>query len=102
MPVMVNRITLGFGLKRKQSQSWAMCVSGELPGHGLHITSDAAELIAMGCVGFPGGSVVKNLPANQEMQVRSHGREDPLEKEIATHSSILTRKISWTEEPGGL
>ena len=56
----------------------------------------------MGCVGFPGGSVVKNLPANQEMQVRSHGWEDPLEKEIATHSSILTWKISWTEEPGGL
>ena len=56
----------------------------------------------MGCVGFPGGSVVKTLPANQATQVQSHGQEDPLEKEIATHSSILTWRISWTEEPGGL
>ena len=38
----------------------------------------------------------------QEMQVRSLGREDPLEKEIATHSSILAWEISWTEEPGVL
>ena len=38
----------------------------------------------------------------QEMQVRSLGGEDPLEEEIATHSSILARKIRWTEEPGGL
>ena len=45
---------------------------------------------------------VKNLPAVQETQVRSLGWEDPLEKEMATHSSILTWKISWTEEPGGL
>ena len=37
----------------------------------------------------PGGSMVKNLPVLQEMQVQSLGREDPLEKEIATHSSIL-------------
>ena len=39
--------------------------------------------------GFPGGSVVKNPPAMQEMRVRSLGREDPLEKEKTTHSSIL-------------
>ena len=45
---------------------------------------------------------VKNLPAVQETRVRSLGREDPLEKEMATHSSILSWKISWTEEPGGL
>ena len=38
----------------------------------------------------------------QEMQVQSVGGEDPLEKEIATHSSILAWKIPWTEEPGGL
>ena len=43
---------------------------------------------------------VKNLPAMQEMQVRSLGREDPLEKEMATPSSILAWRISWTEEPG--
>ena len=45
---------------------------------------------------------VKNLPAVQETQVRSLCWEDPLEKEMATHSSILAWKISWTEEPGGL
>ena len=45
---------------------------------------------------------VKNLPVMQETQVRSLDWEDPLEKEMATHSSILAQKISWTEEPGGL
>ena len=44
----------------------------------------------------------KTLPAVQETQVQSLGWEDPLEKEMATHSSILAWKISWTEEPGGL
>ena len=51
--------------------------------------------------GFPGGSVVKNLPAEQETQARSLGWEDPLEKEMATHSSILAWESPWTEEPGG-
>ena len=45
---------------------------------------------------------VKNLPAVQETLVRSLGQEDPLEKEMATHSSILAWKIPWAEEPGGL
>ena len=51
-------------------------------------------------MGFPGGSAVKNLPVMQEMQVLSLGQEDPLEKETATHSSILAWRIPWTEEPG--
>ena len=46
--------------------------------------------------------VVKNLRAIQKSQVRSLGREDPLEKGMATHSSILAWEIPWTEEPGGL
>jgi len=46
--------------------------------------------------------VVKNPPAMQETQVRSPGQEDPLEKEMATHSSILAWRILWTEEPGRL
>ena len=49
--------------------------------------------------------MVKHLPAVQETQeiwVRSLGREDPLEKEMATHSSILARKFPWTEERGGI
>ena len=53
-------------------------------------------------MGFPGGSVVKNSPAVQETQARSLGCEYPLEQEMATHFSILARKIPWAEEPGGL
>ena len=45
---------------------------------------------------------VKNLPTMQETQVPSLGWEDPLEKGMATHSSIFAWKIPWTEEPGGL
>ena len=45
---------------------------------------------------------LKHLPAMQETWVQSLGWEDPLEKEIATHSSILAWRIPWTEEPGGL
>ena len=44
---------------------------------------------------------VKNLPEVQETQILFLGREDPLEKEMATHSSILAWRIPWTEEPGG-
>ena len=46
--------------------------------------------------------LVKNSAAMQEIQVQSLGREDLLEKEMATHSSILAWEIPWTEEPGGL
>ena len=46
--------------------------------------------------------MVRNLPAKQETWVQSLGWEDPLEEEIATHSSILAWEIPWTEEPGGL
>ena len=46
--------------------------------------------------------MVKNLPAMQETWVCSLGQEDPLEKGMATHSSVLTWKIPWAEEPGGL
>ena len=46
--------------------------------------------------------MVKNLPAKQEMQVRSLGLESPLEKGMATHSSTLAWEIPWSEDPGGL
>ena len=46
--------------------------------------------------------MVKNLPAKEEMRVRPLGWEDPLEEEMATHSSYLTWRIPWIEEPGGL
>ena len=54
---------------------------------------DQASLVAQ---------TVKNLPAMQDTWVQSLGREDPLEKELATHSSILAWSIPWTEEPGRL
>ena len=53
-------------------------------------------------MGFPCSSVGKDLPAMQETQVWSLGQEDLLEKEMATHSSILAWEIPWTEEPGRL
>ena len=53
-----------------------------------------------GSVGFSSGSVVRNLPAMQETRVLSLDQEDPLEKEMATHSSVLAWKIPWTEETG--
>ena len=46
--------------------------------------------------------MMKNLPAMQETRVQSLGQEDPLEKKMATHSSILTWRIPWTAETGGL
>ena len=60
---------------------------------GVLSTFSQASLIAQ---------LVKNLPAMWETWVRFLGWEDPLEKEMATHSSILAWKIPWTEEPGGL
>ena len=53
-------------------------------------------------LGFLSGSAVKNLPAMQETWVQSLGQEDPLEKEMATHSNLLAWRIPWTEESGGL
>ena len=53
--------------------------------------------------GFPGGSDSKELACNVgETQIQSLGQEDPLEKKMATHSSILAWKIPWMEESGGL
>ena len=46
--------------------------------------------------------MVKNLPAMQETQIQSLGQEYPLEKRMATHSSVLAQRTPWTEEPGGL
>ena len=51
---------------------------------------------------FPGGTVVNNLPAVKKDHIWSLGQDDPMEEEMATHSSILAWKIPWTEEPGRL
>ena len=108
--------------------SWSLqCLPFRLPGYGINqeiITHGISqeiiarginlEIIACGInlevitwtlviiLGFPGGSVVKSPPAMQEIRVWSLGQEDPLEEEMATHSSILAWKIPWTEESGGL
>ena len=76
----------------------------------MHIGEFCGKIQCLGYVlkycstspGSLGGSDRKNLPAVQETRVRSFGWEDPLEKEMATHSSILAWKIPWTEETGGL
>ena len=79
-----------------------------LPGAAvMNFQSTRVYYIAQICFSMlPGASLVaqtiKNLPVMLESQVQSLGQEDSLEKEIATHSSILAWKIPWTEEPGGL
>ena len=61
--------------------------------YNIYYVYDRAFLVAQS---------VNNLPAMQETRVRFLGQEDPLEKEMATHSSILAWRIYWTEEPGRL
>ena len=58
--------------------------------------------MAINKVDYLVAQTVKRLPAMWETRVRSLGQEDPLEKEMATHSSILAWRIPWMEEPGGL
>ena len=67
--------------------------SGRFPGEGIGFQYSWASLVVQ---------TLKNPPAMWETWVRSLGWEDPLEKGMATHSSILDWKIPWTEEPGGL
>ena len=56
----------------------------------------------LSCVTYLVAQTAKNLPAMQDTPVQSLGREDPQDKGMATHSSVLTWRIPWTEEPGGL
>ena len=71
---------------------------------GLHASTSGGPGLIPGqeTKDFPGGSMVKNLPAKQETWVWLLDWEGPLEKEMATHSSILAWEIPRTEEPGGL
>ena len=73
-----------------------------LPTLGSVRGNDKYIFIHLYIKGVPGGSVLKNIPANQETQVQSLGWEDPLEMEMTTHYSILAWEIPWTEDPGGL
>ena len=72
---------------------------------GITVNTYTVVYFSSARIGFPGGSVVKNPPAkarDTERSIQSLGQEDPLEEEMATHSSIPSWKIPWTEEPGGL
>ena len=76
---------------------------GDLPNPGIEPASLMFPALAGGFFTTRASLVaqrLKRLPAMQETQVQSLGREDPLEKEMATHSSILAWRIPWTEEPG--
>ena len=71
--------------------------------HTIKVTNELKSHVT--CLGFPGGSAVENLLAMQKTQerwVRSPGREDPVEKGMATHSSILAWRMPWSEESDGL
>ena len=80
--------------------------AGVTQGGGLTLFGESEKCTQQGVTwGIPDHSTVKNLPTMQETQesgVRSLGQEDPLERGMATHSSLLAWKIPWTEEPGGL
>ena len=71
-------------------------------GKSFLIKAHQFENISGTIQGIPADSVVKNPPVMKEMWVRSLGGEDPLEKEIVIHSSILAWEIPWTNEPEGL
>ena len=77
---------------------------GDLPDLGIKPASPALAggFLTTSATWETLDSVVKNLPAKQETWVQSLGWEDPLEEEMATHSSIPAWEIPWTEDPGGL
>ena len=93
------------------SQGWEHCCdAGEFPQEEVHFTVNEALLLELrwlletGLIDFASlvAQTVKNLPAMWQTWVWSLGQEDPLEKGIANHSSILAWKIPRMEEPGGL
>ena len=70
--------------------------------YDMHTSINIIYIYILYTMNFPGAHTAKNLLAMQETWVQSLGWEDPLEKGMATHSSILAWRIPWTEEPGGL
>ena len=79
---------------RRKRQSTPVFLPGESHGRRSLVEGDEMD--------FPVAQMAKNLPERQETQVQFLGREDPLQKEMATHSSILAWRTPWTEEPGRL
>ena len=81
---------------------WAKEPGGLQSMGSQRVRHDWATSLHEVLLGLPGGSMVKNLPAKLETWVRSLGKEDSLEKEMATHSNIFAVKVPWTEELGRL
>jgi len=73
----------------------------EGPGRQAHAGAAQSGKEGAPSFSFPGGSDGKESACNQDTWVQSLGQEDPLEKAMAAHSSILAWRIPWTEEPGG-
>ena len=96
------------GLGRLKEGSLLQCLHRFLPSGGGKAPGGGSMLLLVGWVPLLSewaslvAQTVKNLPAMQETQVQSLGQEDPLEKGMATHCSILAWRIPWTEDPGGL
>ena len=84
------------------NERWSICIFLNYGWFSQSICPIVGLLCHMVVWGFPGGSDVKNLPAVQETWVWSLDWEDPVEKGMATHSSITAWRIPWTEEAGGL
>ena len=90
--------------------NWKILKEMEIPDHlncflrNLYVGQEATVRTGLGTLDWASlvTQTVKHLPAMQETQVRSLGQKDPLEKEMATHSSTLAWKIPWTVEPGRL
>ena len=99
---------LGSDIKgRHGGRSYRMCILSSLAtSHRYELKSNSSTLSLPKVWRYIraslAGQAVKNLPIMQEPGVQSLGQEDPLEKGIATHSSILAQRIPWTEEPGDL
>ena len=94
-PATMPRINQGAHRANQVKMNWGPLPSGpaELPAkRNTTLQTTGVSSIAQ---------MVRNLPAMQETRIRSLGQENPLEKVMATHSSILAWRIPWTEEPGG-
>ena len=69
---------------------------------GTHQKASGGKTLPSGRPGFLVAQMIKNLPIMWETRVQSLGQEDPMEKRVATHLSILAWRIPWIQEPGGL
>ena len=96
-----EKASLKLSIKIAKIMASSSNTSWQIEGEKLEAVTDFL-LLGSKVTGSLVAQMVKNLPAMQETRVRSLGQEDPLEKGMAAHSSILSWRIPWTEEPGRL